>query len=645
MTSSPIKATVGGGARVFLSRVFEYRVPVIMMIALFPGLMAPGVSHRAYAEDNSPTTLAPQSLKAPQTDDAGTGENGVTIDSGASDDAWSSPTKPPSDVIGAGDGSIEVNVLEKLGADMAGVLNGENGGFQPDLWRGTPRQTVDRLFTVMPVHTTSPAMRELMRRIFLTQAVPPEGNVEDGGFIASRLELLAGMGNVEAVRELLAVTPGRGTNERLIRTETDIHLLLGDFIHACALAGGTDRGTTTDYWQKVTIFCEVLSGAHAKAQLGLSLLREIGVEDSMYFLMLESMMASEVPIIEDMSSMSPLNIGILRASRTRLNLDAETPLSPAILAAIAGNPNLEMSERLVAAERAASTGVLSTEDLRALYDSASFDAETIANPLSAVDSLAGADARALLYQVVSSQTVDGAKAEAALLALETAQSADLYAITAQVFSGVIKQVPPRTDLIWFASHAVRALVIVGDIEAATGWLDMLRVNATLSDEAARSLALLVPVVQLTGLDDDHLFGPMVSVDVWREAQKNMPDSRDRAILYYSLLEGLGHPVNPAVWDDLGYGGDAIMIDSGVDGQAADLALNLPDPVLWHRLFGAARSGITGETVLLALATLGEQGTAKSHPLTISRVVQSLAVVGLEAEARALAVEAALAGGL
>lgn len=626
-----------GNAKVFLSRAFVsgallYRAPVIMLIALFAGLMAPGASHVAYAEGPSPTTLAPQSLEVPPADDA-------------NDGAWSLPTTPPSEVIGAGDNSIEVNVLKTLGADMAGVLNGENGGFQPDVWRGTPRQTVDRLFTVMPVHTTSPAMRELMRRIFLTQAVPPEGNGEDGGFIARRLELLAAMGNVDAVVELLAVTPGRRTNERLIRTETDTHLLLGDFIHACSLVGGPERQATTDYWQKVLIFCEVLSGAHAKAQLGLALLREIGIEDSMYFLMLESMMASEVPIIEDMSSMTPLNIGIIRASRARLNLGAEPPLPPAILAAIAGNTDLEMSERLAAAEQAASTGVLSIDALRALYDSASFDAETIANPLSAVESLAGADARALLYQVVRTQTVDGAKAEAASLALETAQSADLYATTAQVFSDVIKQVPPRTDLIWFASHAVRALVIVGAPEAATDWLGLLRANATLSDEAAQSLALLVPVVQLAGLDGDHLFGPMGAVDVWRDAQKNMPNSRERAILYYSLLEGLGHPVDPAVWDDLGYDGIAGAPDSSGDGPATGLIPNLPDPVLWHRLFGAARSGKTGETALLALATLGASGTAKSHPLTISRVVQSLAVVGLEAEAQGLAVEAALAGGL
>ena len=612
----------------------------IVIVALFAGAVILGASHSALAQSNAPTTLAPQSLDAAPVDDAASGTGGVIIEEDTGGGAWSTSTTKPSAMIGEGGGSIEVNVLKTLGADMAGVLSGDNGGFQPDLWRGTPRQAVDRLLATMPVHTTSPAMRNLMRRLFLTQAIPPEGNAVDGGFVARRLELLAAMGDVDSVEQLLAITPGRETSPRLIRIETDTHLLHGDFVSACALASGPGQENTDDYWQKLLIFCDVLSGAYAEAQLGLALLREVGVEDETYYLMLDAMMASEIPVVDELSNLNALHVGIIRASRARLAPDSTGVLPPAILSAMADNPDLEMHDRLVAAERAAGTGVLPIEDVRALYDGVVFEETALANPLSAAETLAGPEARALLYQVVSRQTVDGARAEAASLALETAQNTDLYATIAQVFNQVIKLVPPRTDLMWFAGHAVRALVVAGDAQSAAGWLALLRVNALLSDEAALTLAQLTPVVRLAGMADANQF-VRTGIDVWRAAEGGKPGAREQAILYYSLLESLGHPVDPPVWDDLGY--DELAVADAMDG--ATQPPDLPDPVLWHRLSGAARSGKIGETALLALATLGGRGTAGAHPVAIAHVVQTLTMIGLNAEARALAVEAALAGGL
>ncbi len=606
-----------------------------LFLLLLSGLVMPVFSGNATAQETTPTTLEPQSLEVIEEETVPSLNQG---EGGGDSATWSSPTTP-SAVIGAGDGSIEVNVLQTLVADMAGTL-------KPDLWLGTPRGTVDRLMSVMPVRVVSPAMRGLMRRILLTQAVPPVGEVEDGEFVARRLELLAEMGDTVSVQSLLAITPGRDSRERLIRIETDLHLLQGDFAKACALAFGPAKENLADYWEQMRIFCEVLSGAHAQAQLGLSLLREIGIEDDSYYMMLDAMMASEIPVLEDLGELNPLHIGIIRASRARLSPGEVVPLPPAILSTISDNPDMDMDVRLLAAEKAARAGVLSIESLQALYRSVAFDDVTLASPLSTAETLSAPQARALLYQAVSRQTVDGAKAEAALQALESADSAELYAITAQVFNTYIRQVPPRTDLIWFAAHAVRALVIAGDNEATANWLDLLRGSASLSQEAALALARLAPVIQLADLGEEHLFIQSSATDLWRKAHEISAGNRQKAVLYYSLLESLGRPVAPQLWDELGYeaqADDAMMSDG--EEEAVPGASGMPDPVLWHRLAAAARAGKIGETALLALAVLGDRGTAGADPVAISHVVQSLIMVGMEMEARALSVEAALAGGL
>ncbi len=71
----------------------------------------------------------------------------------------------------------------------------------------------------------------------------------------------------------------------------------------------------------------------------------------------------------------------------------------------------------------------------------------------------------------------------------------------------------------------------------------------------------------------------------------------------------------------------------------------PDPILWQALSTAARDGRVGEAVLLSLIALGSGGTSTSHPLTISAVIDALRAIGLESEARAIALEAAVAAGV
>ena len=68
----------------------------------------------------------------------------------------------------------------------------------------------------------------------------------------------------------------------------------------------------------------------------------------------------------------------------------------------------------------------------------------------------------------------------------------------------------------------------------------------------------------------------------------------------------------------------------------------PSPALWRGLRRAAAAGAVGETVLMALLALGEPGPAGANATTLGAVVEALGAGGLEAEARALALEAVLA---
>ena len=119
---------------------------------------------------------------------------------------------------------------------------------------------------------------------------------------------------------------------------------------------------------------------------------------------------------------------------------------------------------------------------------------------------------------------------------------------------------------------------------------------------------------------------------WWEGEKDKDGARERAALLYSLFGAFDETIPAASWEAL------------LDGPQR-ITVAMPSPALWYRLASAADNARVGETVLLALLALGEGGPGQADPVILRRVLASLRGSGLEDEARALAVEAAVAAGL
>jgi hypothetical protein len=65
---------------------------------------------------------------------------------------------------------------------------------------------------------------------------------------------------------------------------------------------------------------------------------------------------------------------------------------------------------------------------------------------------------------------------------------------------------------------------------------------------------------------------------------------------------------------------------------------------WRDIHAAAKAGREGEAIILMLTALGHDGVARAEPHALGAAVGVLATLGRKAEARRLAVEAALANG-
>ena len=545
------------------------------------------------------------------------------------------PPAPEGVAAGVVETGIQVENLKALDPSSVGILDESQGGLGIDMWAGTPRSLVERLLPRLPTGTPSRAMQKLMQRLLLSTARVPEGTGSGPGLLGLRVERLVAAGDMEAVRQLLHVAPAHLDDGVLARADVASRLLAGDNAGACTRTEAMVRLDDDAYWLKVLAFCKALGGEHAAAAVGVELLREQGADDDRAFsTLIEALAGDDEAVIDSLIAPTALHLAMLRAARRTIPADAIEGASPAILRTIATSPNASLEVRLVAAERAEAAGTLSADALGRIYASIAFSPEEMGNALTVAESDHGPSGRALLYQVAEIEGLPTARASVLQKAWLLARESGGFGTAARVSARAALALEPSPELAWAAADAGRALLAAGEVRAARGWLEMAVQQASLANPEASFAALsLWPLIAIADAEEGVPWSPEILL-FWVQGQQELPEAtqQQRLSLMFSLLDGLGYTPDRAHWEAL------------LDGPLT-VTTYMPSPALWLGLEVAAAGRRVGETVLLALLALGDLGPSRADPVTLRVVTSSLRQVGLEAEARALALEAALTRGL
>ncbi|MCH8095468.1 MAG: hypothetical protein IID53_00125 [Proteobacteria bacterium] len=555
---------------------------------------------------------------------------------------------PPPQGDGEKGQPIKVGELPEIDPDSVGLLDDANSGFGVDMWKGTSRSLVERLLPKLPAAVPSPVMRGLTRRLLLSSATPPEGTGSGRSLVAMRVEKLAAMGDPKVVGDLLRVAPSRLEDEALARARIDNAFLTNDNAGACSQIRALIRQYQGAYWQKALSFCQALAGEHARAALGAGLLRELGHgDDQVFFTLIAALGGDKGAVVESLPKPAPLHLAMLRAARQRLPEDVLQTADAAILRTVAISPNAALDLRLEAAERAEAVGALPSDSLAQIYASVTFSPEQLANAFSQAEADRGPRGRALLYQATAIQSVPTAQAEILRKAWALARESGGYQTSVRVHLPTLGGIAPAMELAWFAEEAGRALLIAGRYQAAAAWLALTRqasppgaadamggagtqTGQGAGQAAENSFWSLIQLADAT----DSLAWEADALNKWWESSKSAGTDglRARATALFTLLEAFDKPVDAKLWQPL------------LEGPHFE-SVKLPAPALLHALNSAAAERRIGATVLLTLICLGEDGPTGADPLLLRAVISGLREVGLEKEARALAVEAAIGAGI
>lgn len=577
------------------------------------------------AAPGQPIQLAPPTTLVPQ-------------DGGAATAVEARPDSTGQDAVQDVEG-IEISRLTELDPESVGILDPERGGFPADLWRGTERRTVERLLPYLPGALGSATMRNLARRLLLSNAAAPAarpGESSDRGMnlLALRVGRLAAMGDFEGLSGLLEAAPQRYDTEAVARARVETLFLNGRGESACKevrIKVAEQDGTV--YWRKALVYCQILQDDLDGANLGLALLREEGAAeaDPVFFALADSLTGLR-EVDPSVSPATALQLAMYQSTGQPLPVEAIDQASPGLLVLLARAPANSLEQRTKAAERAVSLGLLAPGELAELYLAYPFDAQQRANAISAAETLTGTERRALYYQAASGQDVPAARAELLNVALMAASEDGSYGPMTQVLENLVADIPLQPELAWFAETAGRVLYAAGRFEQAGAWLNLARQESLIDSHAAMAVASLWPYKRLAGSVTPTWQGDL---STWAEAQVSLTPEEiaERQLLLRTVFQALGQS-DPLTWSEL------------VGAQSLDQLAGLqPDAALIYALSEASQFGRLGETVLLSLLALGEEGPGKAPPLVLHAVLSALTRVNLTQEARLLAIEAAVANGI
>ncbi len=635
---------------------------VLLLAACFGPLCSEAIAQTA------PRSLLPGTLpsfdqrRTPDTEPSG---------SAATSDGTATPSAPPAPSAGSGQtnavppnevkSGIVVNQLGAPTVDEVGILGEGEGGFPVDAWLETPRPVIARLFGLLPGETQSPVGRDLQRRLLLSAARvrQPEGaeDAVSGDLMFARLDALARMGALGELSGLVAAVPGAIDDDRTVRTIVDTALLRGDYESGCATARERVGRATSISWQKAVIFCDAMAGATERAEFGARLLVELGEQDPVFFGLLAALGGQSGPARGiEWEPVRPIDVAMAQAAGVPLPSDVIEALAPMLISPVLANPATPFQDRMVLAERGERLGVVLPRDLASLYRTVDVDASLLDSAISVAEADPGPNARALLFEAAALQDVDLARAQAIEKALEIADKQRSAAIsagaetaaasfggsgdpavggllqTARLYAPSITALNPSSELGWFAPTAVKALLAAGRLDDLGPWVDLARAEARLDEDVAAAYLQLWPLLRIADQATVAEREPEAAASWWALVRTDAPERAvDRAETMLALSEALDDPLGDAAWRSL-----ISLPTASVRTGAA--------PAIRRAMDAALAAGRTGEAVALSALVLGAV-PASGDLLDLVSVVSALRFLGLEGDARALAVEIAFLRGV
>lgn len=519
---------------------------------------------------------------------------------------------------------IETQELRSLDAWSVSALSRAQGALAPDLWSPSDPAVLAAAFERLPA-SQSPALLSLARRVLFSGGDAPRGDATAAA--RGRFEALGRLG---AADELATMAAGAGaalSDPAIAQFAAQAELARGRRPEACARGRSANVGEQAPpFLLRLRAYCAAVTGDRAAADLALELARAQNAADTWYSGAVAAAAGAPSARPPAANYGSSLSTQLSLAGRLRPGPNALNTASTLSLIALARAEQAPQPQRAQAAALAYQRGAISAAEARTILRAT--PAEITSALLPIVTALRVVDAARSAPTQAPAPIAPGAPAPS-----------DPSLEAAAAISRVLRQAATPADF----SAAARFFNddIAGLHSAPDAGAALLFARAALAADDARLGQRLVEAARQAGVDETALApldaalavlgdarGQAGLVAVQRRIDRGVsqPNAAARDV---AILTALGAPTDGAVLN--------FMLANAPRGGAR------ADQGAMQALNAAVERQALGEGALLAVIAAGEAGPARLDADSVTGIIRALRTLGLEDDARRVAVEVILAG--
>ncbi len=369
-------------------------------------------------------------------------------------------------------------------------------------------------------------------------------------------------------------------------------------------------------------YCAALAGNEAAVSLAADVAREQPGFDPAGLAALESASHSSRPRISSSTKLSPLNYRLLQKAgtdpRELISAAADIPL----LAAMAHDKSLPAAARIEVTEKAAGEAIVPVESLATAYRGATSGSD-IEQMRSGRDANTGSpsERRANMYVAAVRQRTPLRKARLIRAFLDASPKSSGYQAALELMAAPVESLRPVPEIGWFAETAIEVLLISGRYRQARDWLRLAEQSDPRGPQALAHWAALIDIADggrrsnrrwsLRHLESMALRGDFRSAQLHRLA---------------TVLDALDYHVPIPLWEAASRTPQPATGHLPVTGVLSDLQK-------------AVSARDTARAILIVIHAIGKDGPKGAHMIALGDSIRALKRLGMEKEARLLALEA------
>ena len=304
---------------------------------------------------------------------------------------------------------IYIEQDEKINSNkskLVGLYDPAENDLNLNMWELSDGEKIIKLIEKIQKIKLSNDAKNIYKKIILTNAFPPENNINIEEFTNLKIKWLIKNNDLDLIKEFIIKNDEQTYNNELIKYYLDKNLSLGKIDNICEVFSLIKILPESDYISKYKIYCLIHKDQKEVAQLQYDLIKESGFKDIFFDKSFNYLMGytSDTEVLLSEESLLNFHLSYLTMKDFLYEPNENTKkiiwqyLSSNNLLTKVNDIDLEDREKIKSFEKATNDGSYKEADLLDLYTRFQFNIHQIITVFDAYKLLPNYESRALLYQ-------------------------------------------------------------------------------------------------------------------------------------------------------------------------------------------------------------------------------------------------------